>query len=385
VQVADVARVLSERSGAIDNSGVRRILGLAARLVDPIDFSIGQPDFPIPAEVRQAAVRAIEAGRNRYTPTQGIEPLRARVQRKLREENGVAVDVEDVLITSGSTGGIFLGYAAILNPGDEIVIPDPYFVMYPQLAAFFGASPVFVDTYPDFQLDPERVAAAITPRTKAIMLNTPSNPTGAVVPEVVLREIARVAERHGILLISDEVYDSFVYDGARHFSVGSVYPLTLTLNGWSKSHAATGWRIGYAAGPRPLIDKMTELQQYTFVCAPSFAQEAAVVAMDVETSGQVEDMRRRRDVVYEGLRQRFDVVKPSGAFYILPKVDDRDAGAFVERAIERNVLTVPGAFFSQRATHIRLSYAIPLERVRRGVEILATLADDARQNRASDV
>jgi aspartate/methionine/tyrosine aminotransferase len=373
MDLQNVAAMLSERALGVESSGIRRAFDLGARLENPINFSIGQPDFPVPPEVRQAAARAIEEGRNRYTPTQGIEPLRARVQRKLRERNGVRVDVEDVLITSGSSGGIFLAYAAILNPDDEIVIPDPYFVMYPQLATFFGARPVFVDTYPDFALDPERVAAAITPRTKAIMLNTPSNPTGAVVPEAALREIARVAERHGLLLISDEVYESFVYDDAPHFSVGSAYPTTLTLNAWSKSHAATGWRIGYAAGPRPLIDKMKELQQYTFVCAPSFAQEAAIVAMDVDTSAEVGAYRRRRDLVYAGLRERFEVARPSGAFYIMPKVDERDASAFVERAIANNVLLVPGSVFSQRSTHVRVSYAIPEARISEGVEILKRL------------
>jgi len=373
METSDVAAMLSERARGVESSGIRRVFDLGAKLKDPINFSIGQPDFPVPPEVRAAAARAIEEGRNRYTPTQGIEPLRARVARKLREVNGITADVDDVLITSGSSGGIFLAYAALLNPGDEIVIPDPYFVMYPQLATFFGAKPVFVDTYPDFQLDPERVAAAISPRTKAIMLNTPANPNGAVVSEAALREIARIAGRRGVLVISDEVYENFVYDSGRHFSIGSIYLLTLTLNAFSKSHAATGWRIGYAAGPRPLLEKMKELQQYTFVCAPSFAQEAAVVALDVDTSGEVAEYQRRRDIVYEGLRQRFDVVKPEGAFYIMPKVDDRDASDFVERAIAHNILLIPGGVFSQRTTHVRLSYAIPETRIRAGVKILTSL------------
>jgi aspartate aminotransferase/aminotransferase len=369
----DVASLLSERARAVESSGIRRVFDLGAKLKDPVNFSIGQPDFPVPAPVRQAAQAAIEAGRNRYTPTQGIEPLRARVVEKLRRQNGVAAGVDDVLITAGSSGGIFLAFAALLDPGDEIVMPDPYFVMYPQLAAFFGARAVLVDTYPDFQLDPEKLAAAVTPRTKAIMLNSPANPTGAVVPEATLREVARIAARHGLVLLSDEVYELFVYDDARHFSVGSVYPSTLTLNALSKSHAATGWRIGYAAGPRPLIDKMKELQQYTFVCAPSFAQEAALVAFDVDTSEHVRAYQRRRDLIYDGLRRRFEVVRPQGAFYVMPKVDPHDAGPFVERAIEANVLTIPGSVFSARATHIRLSYAVPEEQIARGVEILSRL------------
>jgi aspartate/methionine/tyrosine aminotransferase len=373
METLDVASLLSDRAQAIESSGIRRVFDLGAKLKDPINFSIGQPDFPVPEAVRRAAQEAIENGRNRYTPTQGIEPLRAKVAEKLSRDNNVKTTPDDVLITSGSSGGIFLALASLLNPGDEVIVPDPFFVMYPQLIAFFGARAVLIDTYPSFELDPERIAAAITKKTKAIVLNSPANPTGAVVPEAVQREVARIAERHGLIVLSDEVYESFVYGGARHFSVGSIYPNTLTLNALSKSHAATGWRIGYAAGPRPLVDKMKELQQYTFVCAPSFAQEAALVALDVDTSEHVRAYERRRDLIYDGLRQRFEVVKPEGAFYIMPKVDERDAAEFVERAIAANVLLIPGSVFSARATHVRLSYAVPEERIRQGIEILTRL------------
>jgi aspartate/methionine/tyrosine aminotransferase len=373
METLDVAALISERAQGIESSGIRRVFDLGAKLKDPINFSIGQPDFPVPEAVRRAAQDAIEQGRNRYTPTQGIEPLRVKVAQKLTRQNAVATGPDDVLITSGSSGGIFLALASLLNPGDEVIIPDPYFVMYPQLTSFFGARPVLVDTYPEFQIDPEKIQAAVTARTKAIVLNSPANPTGAVVPEAIQREIARIAERHGLIVLSDEVYESFVYDGAAHFSIGSIYPNTLTLNALSKSHAATGWRIGYAAGPRPLLEKMKELQQYTFVCAPSFAQEAALVALDVDTSEHVRAYQRRRDMIYDGLRRRFEVVKPEGAFYIMPKVDERDAAEFVERAIAANVLLIPGSVFSARATHVRISYAVSEERIAQGVETLTRL------------
>lgn len=373
METLDFTAMLADRARAIESSGIRRVFDLGAQLANPINFSIGQPDFPVPSAVAEAAQRSIASGRNRYTPTQGIEPLRRAVARKLREVNGVVADIEDILITSGSSGGIFLAFAILLDPGDEIVMADPYFVMYPQLAGFFGAQPVYVDTYPDFQIDPDRVAAAITPRTKAIILNSPNNPTGAVIPEAVQRRIAEIAERHGIVVISDEVYESFVYGESRHFSIGSVYPATITLNAFSKSHAATGWRIGYAAGPAPLIDKMKELQQYTFVCAPSFAQDAAIVALEVSIEAEVAAYQRRRDLVYAGLSQRFEVPRPDGAFYIMPRVDADDATAFVERAIASNVLIIPGSVFSQRASHIRISYAVPEETIRRGLEILTRL------------
>lgn len=361
---------LSERIRAIESSGIRKVFDLGATMKNPINLSIGQPDFPVPDSVREAAKRAIDEGWNRYTPTQGIEPLRAGVARKLARDNGVEVATDDVLITSGSSGGIFLAYAAVLDPGDEIIIPDPYFVMYTQLAAFFGARAVLVDTYPDFQLDPEKVARAITPRTKAILLNSPNNPTGAVWSEEALRAVGELADRHGLLVISDEVYESFVYDDAKHFSLGSVYPNTLTLNAFSKSHALTGWRIGYAAGPSRLLDKMKELQQYSFVCAPSFAQVAVLAALDAGPAAPVATYQRRRDLVYEGLRERFEVVKPQGAFYIMPKIDSADATAFVEQAIRNRVLLIPGSIFSSRGTHARISYATSEEHLREGIRIL---------------
>lgn len=364
---------LSDRARQVEESGIRRVFDLGATLHDPVNLSIGQPDFPVPERVREAAKRAIDQGWNRYTPTQGIGPLRERIAAKLGEENGLDVRPDDVLVTSGSSGGIFLAFATLLDPGDEIVIPDPYFVMYRQLAAFFGVKAVLVDTYPDFQLDPERIEAAITPRTKAIVVNSPNNPTGAVYAEPALREVARVAERHGIVVISDEVYEPFVYDGARHFSIGSVYPDTITLNALSKSHSMTGWRLGYAAGPSAILEKMKELQQYTFVCAPSFAQVAAITALEDGPAEEAGSYARRRDLIYEGLCARFEVTKPQGAFYIMPKVDEENAAAFVERAIARNVLVIPGSVFSARRTHIRLSFATSEEQIVKGVEVLARL------------
>lgn len=367
-------RWLSERINAIESSGIRKVFDLGATLKNPINLSIGQPDFPIPDSVREAAKRAIDEGWNKYTPTQGIEPLRQAVARKLARDNGVVAPVDDVLITSGSSGGIFLAYAAILDPGDEIIIPDPYFVMYTQLAAFFGARPVLVDTYPDFQIDPGKIERAVTKHTKAILLNSPNNPTGAVYSEESLRAVADIAARHGLLVISDEVYESFVYDGAQHFSVGRVYPNTLTLNAFSKSHALTGWRIGYAAGPNRLLEKMKELQQYSFVCAPSFAQVAVIAAIDEAPTARVAEYQRRRDLVYEGLREHFEVTRPQGAFYIMPKVADGDAGAFVEEAIRNGVLIIPGSIFSSRGTHVRISYATSEANLREGVRVLNSLA-----------
>jgi len=366
-------RWLSERIKVIESSGIRRVFDLGATLKNPINFSIGQPDFPVPPAILEAAKRAIDDGHNRYTPTQGLRALQEAVAAKLERVNGVQVPVDDVLITAGSSGGIFLALAAVLDPGDELIVPDPYFVMYPQLAGFFGARPVLVDTYPDFQLDPAKVEKAITSRTKAIILNSPNNPTGAVWSEAVLREVASIADRHGVLVLSDEVYENFVYDEARHFSIGSVYPNTVTLNAFSKSHALTGWRIGYAAGPHHLMEKMKELQQYSFVCAPSFAQVAVLTALTQGPAPEISNYQRRRDLIYNGLHERFEVAKPRGAFYIMPKVSDNDATPFVEEAIRNNVLIIPSSVFSSRGTHVRISYATSEANIEAGLRILTSI------------
>ena len=366
-------RWLSERIKVIESSGIRRVFDLGATLKNPINFSIGQPDFPVPPAILEAAKRAIDDGHNRYTPTQGLRALQEAVAAKLERVNGVQVPVDDVLITAGSSGGIFLALAAVLDPGDELIVPDPYFVMYPQLAGFFGARPVLVDTYPDFQLDPAKVEKAITSRTKAIILNSPNNPTGAVWSEAVLREVASIADRHGVLVLSDEVYENFVYDEARHFSIGSVYPNTVTLNAFSKSHALTGWRIGYAAGPHHLMEKMKELQQYSFVCAPSFAQVAVLTALTQGPAPEISNYQRRRDLIYNGLHERFEVAKPRGAFYVMPKVSDNDATPFVEEAIRNNVLIIPSSVFSSRGTHVRISYATSEANIEAGLRILTSI------------
>ncbi|HUX86723.1 MAG TPA: pyridoxal phosphate-dependent aminotransferase [Chloroflexota bacterium] len=366
-------RWLSERIKVIESSGIRRVFDLGATLKNPINFSIGQPDFPVPPAILNAAKRAIDEGFNRYTPTQGLRALQEAVAGKLERVNSVQVPVDDVLITAGSSGGIFLALAAVLDPGDELIVPDPYFVMYPQLAGFFGARPVLVDTYPDFQLDPARVEKAITHRTKAIILNSPNNPTGAVWSEETLREVASIADRHGVLVLSDEVYENFVYDETRHFSIGSVYPNTVTLNAFSKSHALTGWRIGYAAGPHHLIEKMKELQQYSFVCAPSFAQVAALTALAEGPAPEIANYQRLRDLMYNGLRERFEVAKPQGAFYIMPKVSDDDATSFVEEAIRNNVLIIPSSVFSSQGRHVRISYATSKANIEAGLRILTSM------------
>ena len=397
----DPSRFIADRARAIDASGIRKVFDLAAKLKDPINLSIGQPDFDVPDVIKDAAAAAIRDGFNRYTQTQGIAQLRDRLSAALAEEfsgtlaapragisekSGDLRDDLGLLITSGVSGGLVLAMLACVGSGDEVLIPDPYFVMYRHLVTLAGATPVFVDTYPDFELTAARIEPHITPRTKMLLFNSPSNPTGVVAPPGVCREVAELCERRQILLLSDEIYDEFCYEKVADASSGqarcpspaSYSPNVLLMRGFSKTYAMTGWRLGYAVGPRAVIDQMTKLQQYSFVCAPSMTQLAGVLALDVDMTPHVEAYRRKRDRVVERLSPRFELTTPGGAFYAFPKVPDGlglSATQFTERVIANNTLIIPGNVFSSRDTHFRLSYACTDEMLDRGLDVLIRLAE----------
>ena len=365
---------LSRRALAVDASGIRKVFDLAAKMVDPINLSIGLPDFDVPEIVKRAAIDAIEAGHNRYTQTQGIAPLRERLRKDLSAEFGR--DVGEVLITSGVSGGLLLAILATIDPGDEAIFLDPYFVMYKHLLTLVGGKPVIVDSYPDFRFHADRVEKVITAHSKLLILNSPSNPTGIVMTEAEVKSAVELARKHDLLLISDEIYEPFLYDAPRGLpSPAKLDDRTLILRGFSKSHAMTGWRLGYAAGPDAIISQMTKLQQYTFVCAPSPLQYAALAALDVPMDSAVAAYRRKRDLVYDRLSKKFEIAKPQGAFYIFPKAPSGRRGSeFVARAIERNVLMIPGNVFSEQDTHFRISYATSDEKLEQGCEILLSMA-----------
>lgn len=385
-----VSAYISDRAAAVDASGIRKVFDLAAKMPDPINLSIGLPDYDVPEVAKKAAIAAIESGGNRYTQTQGIAPLREVLRQRLSAEFGR--DCGEVLITSGVSGGLFLAILATINPGDEAVFLDPYFVMYKHLLTLAGGKAVTVDSYPDFHFPAEKVAAAITPKTKLLILNSPANPTGYVMSEQDVRAAVEIAQRHGLILISDEIYEPFLYDGNRGQknpgdssslatahrplpTAAKSYDRTIVLRGFSKSHAMTGWRLGYAVGPDEIIAEMTKLQQYTFVCAPSPLQQAALSVVDAPMTDAVAAYRRKRDIAYEVLSRKFEVVRPEGAFYIFPKAPEGTTAAeFCTRAIEHNVLVIPGNVFSNRDTHFRISYATTDQRLREGCEILCNLA-----------
>lgn len=362
---------LAERMSRIDASGIRKVFALAAKMKDPINLSIGQPDYDVHTDVKEAAIAAIRAGQNSYTQTWGLDELRVAVQEYYTEKFGVTP--QNVMITSGVSGALFLVLLATINPGDEVIFADPFFVMYRHLVNLLGGVPVAVDTFPDFKLTPEAVEKAITPKTKLLIVNSPSNPTGVTLSKAELQALADVGKKHNLLVVTDEIYEALLYDDQPSTMVG-MYDNVVLLNGLSKSTGMTGWRLGYAAGPEAVIQAMNTLQQYTFVCAPSFAQRAAIVALKEDLRPKIEAYRRKRDIVYEGLRGHFNVTKPGGAFYIFPEAPNGDGDAFVQTAIENNLLIIPGSVFSGRKTHFRISFASKDETLERGIEVLKRLA-----------
>ncbi len=362
---------IAERTKAFDSSGIRKVFDLAAKLKDPINLSIGQPDFEVPAEVKSACKTAIDDNKNGYSLTQGIPALQEKLQTRIDEQYGHSD--RKLFISSGTSGGLVLTMMCFVNPGDEVIIFDPYFVMYQPLVQLVGGKPVLIDTYPDFKIDVAKVEAAITDKTKLILLNTPGNPTGATAGEEEVKQLAKLAADRNVLLVSDEIYSEFCYDGPLH-SPAKHNERTLVIDGFSKSHAMTGWRVGFVHGPSDVIDTMTKLQQYTFVCAPQPAQWASLVAMDVDVSNFMNSYRSKRDRLIEGIQDLYEVSSPGGAFYVFPKAPYGTGSDFVHKAIENNLLIIPGNIFSQHDTHFRISYAATDEMIDRGIEALRKLA-----------
>ncbi len=386
--------LIADRASAIDASGIRRIFALAATLDNPINLSIGQPDFPVPAKVRDAACEAIEQGHNGYTPNQGHPDLLVRICNWLKTDLGwdappVGTPGEHTamtMVTSGTSGALLLAFMALLDPGDECVIADPYFVSYPHLATMCGAKAVLVDTYPDFKLTASRVEPMLNEKTKFVLLNTPSNPAGVTLSREECIELRDLCAARGVLLISDEIYDEFVFADGQTDACAQ-QPQTkrcpsparldgaaenvLLIRGFGKTYGCTGWRLGYASGPRAVIDEMGKLQQYTFVCAPAPLQLGASACFDADMGEVVKDYQARRDMVVQRLSPMTKVTVPSGAFYAFVQVPQALAMSgtqFAEKLIESNVLVIPGGAFSARDTHFRISFATDPKKLAQGLD-----------------
>ena len=361
---------LADRMHRIDASGIRKVFDLAASMTDPVNLSIGQPHFPMPQPIAEAVKRAVDEGRNAYSQTQGIAPLREAVQQRV--EAAYPGQERAAFITSGTSGGLMLALMTLVGPGDEVIVPDPWFVMYKHLTTAAGGVVVEVPTYPTFAIDVEAIAAAITPKTKLILLNSPANPTGAVCDAKTVKALAELAADRNVALLSDEIYSAFSYDGPAA-SPAAHNKDVIVIDGFSKSHSMTGHRVGWCHGPRHLVEQMIKLQQFSFVCSPQPSQWGALAGMDVDLAEPVAAYRRNRDHAVAELSPLVDVHSADGAFYLFLPAPGGDATAFVKRAIERELLIIPGNVFSSRDTHFRVSYATDENTLDRGLEILKSL------------
>jgi aspartate/methionine/tyrosine aminotransferase len=364
-----------------------RVTELTAQGRPPIAFHIGQPDFDTPAHIKQAAQAALEAGLTAYTSNYGLPELRRAIAAKLATDNDLHFDPDtEVIVTVGTNEAILLAMLAHLNPGDEVLVPDPMWLHYFYCARLAGARVVGVPLREanGFQLDPDDLERLWTPRTKMLVINSPHNPTGAVFGRETLAGVARFVSAHGLLLLSDEIYEKMLYGEQTHLSPG-VFPeiadQTITINGFSKSYAMTGWRVGYLAARRPLVRSMIRVHQYTTICATSFAQAGAVAALtgaQATVQQMLAEFRQRRAVVVAALQALPGVTlaAPQGAFYAFPNIAqlDPDSGVVARRLLdEAGVAVIAGRAFGPAGEgFLRLSFACSLPDVQRGMQALTT-------------
>ena len=368
-------RALAERVNAVPPSGIRRFFDILATMDDVISLGVGEPDFDTPAQVVEAGVQSLRAGRTHYTSNYGTIELRRALAAHLARRYGVSYDpATELLITVGASEAVDLALRATCDPGDEVVLHEPSYVAYPPAVTFAGGVVRFVSTRmeDDFALDPADVEAAITQRTKGLLLGYPCNPTGAVLPDEVQDELAQIAVRHDLLVYSDEIYDRLAYGSYRHRALSALDGMrerTILMGGFSKAYAMTGWRVGYLAAPATILEGIVKVHQYGIMSAPTTAQDAALVALtaaedDVER--MLAEYDRRRRLLVDGLnRLGLTTFEPRGAFYAFPRITSTglDSEAFARGLLEEErVAVVPGnAFGPSGEGHVRACYATSRE------------------------
>ncbi|MCJ7660737.1 MAG: aminotransferase class I/II-fold pyridoxal phosphate-dependent enzyme [Anaerolineales bacterium] len=369
-------RYLSERAVSLKPSGIRKFFDIIATMDDVISLGIGEPDFVTPQPILERGVRALQDGETHYTSNSGRLDLRQALASHLQRLYGVSYEpASEMVITVGVSEALYLALTALLNPGEEVIIPTPCFVSYQAEVSLAGGVPVELPSFMEdnFQLRPEALEAAITSRTKAVLIGYPNNPTGAVASRQTLLEVARIAEQHDLIVLSDEIYDQLVY-GVQHVcfpALPGMRERTILLGGFSKNYAMTGWRIGYAAGPAGLIQGLLRIHQYTIMSAPTIAQFAALEALtngSKYVSEMQEEYDRRRRLIVSGLNQLgLSTFEPHGAFYAFPSiaVTGMDDETFSQKLLdEERVAVVPGsAFGSGGEGFVRCSYATAYEKI----------------------
>ncbi len=373
----DYHSLLNKSALGLKPSGIRKFFDIAAEMDEVISLSVGEPDFKTPWHVREAGIDTLQKGRTKYSPNRGFTELLVEISRYMERRFNCRYDPKtEILVTVGGSEAIDLCFRALLNPGDEVLIPEPCFVCYEPMATMVGGVPVPIVTKveDEFRLTPEQLRAAITDRTKILVLPFPNNPTGAVMRREHLEAIADVLRGTDIMVLSDEIYCELTYGGERHVSIAEIDGMrerTVVVNGFSKSYAMTGWRLGYALGPAPILEIMTKLHQYAVMCSPSIAQYAAVEALrngdeDVAKMRNEYDMRRR--FIVEGFREMgFDCFMPEGAFYIFPCIRHTglSSAEFCEKLLlSKHVAIVPGSAFGESGEGFaRVSYSYSVKHI----------------------
>ena len=379
----EYADKLNDTIQALPPSGIRKFFDIASEIDDVISLSVGEPDFPTPAHIRDAGIRALEEGKTKYTSNQGLTILREEISRYYQRKYSLNYNAKDeILVTVGGSEGIDLALRALLNPGDEVLIPQPSFVCYVPITKMTGAAPITLETTAEnkFKVTAEQIEKHITKKTKAIVLPYPSNPTGAILTKEELEPIAKVIQKYDLMVLSDEIYSELVYD-VPHTTIASLPGMqerTLVINGFSKAYSMTGWRMGYALGPKPWIKAMTKLHQFAIMSAPTISQYASIEALkngDEDILYMRKKYDARRKFVVERLNEMgCTCFAPEGTFYVFPSIEisGLPCEEFCERMIyEKGVAVVPGtAFGACGEGHVRISYSYSTEHLKEGLRLM---------------
>ena len=388
----DYGKILTDTVKDIKPSGIRKFFDIASTMEDVISLGVGEPDFRTPWQIRSAGIRSLEQGRTRYTSNRGLELLREEIVRYSRRKYGISYDPDtEVLVTVGGSEAIDAAIRAVTAPGDEIIIPQPSYVCYEPMTRLAGGVPVIIDTKAenDFKLTERELREAITPRTKALILPYPCNPTGAIMEREDLEKLARVLRDTNILVISDEIYAELTYGGVRHVSPASVDGLkerTVVINGFSKAFSMTGWRLGYAMGPREIMEQITKIHQYAIMCAPTTSQYAAVEALkscDGQVAAMLEEYDDRRKIIVDGFRRLgLECREPKGAFYAFPciKSTGMTSEEFCEDLLyKKRVAVVPGTAFGESGEgFVRASYCYSTAHIKEALKRIGEYLEEKR-------
>ena len=388
----DYGKILSKTVTDIKPSGIRKFFDIANTMEDVISLGVGEPDFRTPWQIRSAGIRSLERGKTRYTSNRGLDELRIEISKYTKRKYNLSYDPKtEVLVTVGGSEGIDATLRAIINPGDEVIIPQPSYVCYEPMTKLAGGVPVILNTKAknDFKVTPEELTSLITEKTKALILPYPSNPTGAVMTREDLEKIARVLRGTDIIIISDEIYSELTFSEERHVSIAEIDGMrerTVVINGFSKAFSMTGWRLGYALGPKEILSEITKIHQYAIMCAPATAQYAAVEALrfcDKEVERMKEEYDNRRKIIVKGFCELgLECREPQGAFYAFPSIKSTGLSSdeFCERLLySKKVALVPGTAFGESGEgFVRASYCYSIDHIKEALRRVGEFLEELK-------